>query len=106
MKRHATSCLIAGPLIWVFGSINNGCQIYERADSQTQILQTSVHVPFLMGSLLFFVSGFFNRRHAYADVDHWRSRIVVSTDYIGRCNGLMGNYILMNVNITLVMNFN
>lgn len=60
-KRAAPkNMLIAGPLLWLVGSIHNSCQIYERADGDTQILQAGVSVPFLMGSLLFFVAGVFN----------------------------------------------
>ncbi|KAL1226164.1 hypothetical protein V5N11_010011 [Cardamine amara subsp. amara] len=52
--------LLAGPLLWVIGSIHNSCQIYERADSHVQILQQCVHIPFLVGSLLFLVSAVLN----------------------------------------------
>ncbi|KAG6489948.1 hypothetical protein ZIOFF_051230 [Zingiber officinale] len=55
----AENMLIAGPLLWLVGSIHNACQIYERTDGVTQILQAGVSVPFLMGSLLFFVAGVF-----------------------------------------------
>lgn len=52
--------LIAGPLLWMIGSIHNACQIYERADSHVQILQQCVYIPFLVGSLLFLVSAVLN----------------------------------------------
>ncbi|KAL4204156.1 hypothetical protein AMTRI_Chr01g130740 [Amborella trichopoda] len=55
--RHGLSLLIAGPALWVLGSIHNSCQVYERADSYMQILQKAVHLPFLLGSLLFLVGG-------------------------------------------------
>ncbi|KAF6141422.1 hypothetical protein GIB67_021238 [Kingdonia uniflora] len=49
LGKNALNMLIAGPVI------------YERADSHVQILQTSVHIPFLMGSLLFLVGAILNR---------------------------------------------
>ncbi|RVW72288.1 Plastidial pyruvate kinase 4, chloroplastic [Vitis vinifera] len=60
LERHALNMLIAGPVLWVLGSIHNSCQIYERADGHIQILQQSVHIPFLMGSLLFMVGSIIN----------------------------------------------
>ncbi|PPD70941.1 hypothetical protein GOBAR_DD32172 [Gossypium barbadense] len=39
LERHALGMLIAGPVLWVAGSIHNSCQIYERADAHVQILQ-------------------------------------------------------------------
>ncbi|GMH17853.1 hypothetical protein Nepgr_019694 [Nepenthes gracilis] len=60
LERHALNLVIAGPVLWLVGSIHNGCQIYERAEGQVQILQESVHIPFLMGSLLFVVGGILN----------------------------------------------
>lgn len=62
LERHALNMLITGPALWVLGSIHNSCQIYERADGHTQILQQSVHIPFLMGSLLFLVGAILNAR--------------------------------------------
>lgn len=54
--------LVAGPVLWLIGSIHNSCQIYERADGHVQILQESVTVPFLLGSLLFVVGAIINSR--------------------------------------------
>ncbi|RWW37134.1 hypothetical protein BHE74_00057795 [Ensete ventricosum] len=76
MEKHAVNMLIAGPLLWVIGSIHNTCQIYERADGDTQILQSGVYVPFLMGSLLFFVAGIFNRQSLRGST-HREARITV-----------------------------
>ncbi|CAH2068853.1 unnamed protein product [Thlaspi arvense] len=50
LETHALNMLIAGPVLWVLGSIHNSCQIYERSGGHIQVLQESVHVPFLMGS--------------------------------------------------------
>ncbi|KAL9225377.1 hypothetical protein vseg_001312 [Gypsophila vaccaria] len=61
LETHALNLIIAGPILWLIGSIHNACQIYERADGHVQILQESVHIPFLLGSLLFVVSGTINR---------------------------------------------
>ena len=60
LEKHALNLLIAGPVFWVIGSIHNLCQVYERSDGHVQMLQKSVQIPFLMGSLLFLVAGFFN----------------------------------------------
>eukprot|EP00258_Populus_trichocarpa_P016956 XP_006376621.2 uncharacterized protein LOC18103621 [Populus trichocarpa] len=62
LERHALNLLAAGPAFWVLGSLHNSCQIYERADGHVQILQQSVHIPFLMGSSLFLVGSILNIR--------------------------------------------
>ncbi|XP_065868494.1 uncharacterized protein [Euphorbia lathyris] len=59
-EKHALNMLIAGPVLWLVGSIHNSCQIYERAGGHVQILQESVQIPFLMGSLLFLVGAVLN----------------------------------------------
>ncbi|KAF9614922.1 hypothetical protein IFM89_021352 [Coptis chinensis] len=61
LGRHALNLLIAGPILWLIGSVHDACQIYERADGHVQILQQSVHIPFLMGSLLVLVGSVLNR---------------------------------------------
>ncbi|XAR71658.1 hypothetical protein NMG60_11018038 [Bertholletia excelsa] len=60
LEKHVLNMLIAGPLLWLLGSIHNSCQIYERADGHVQILQESVCIPFLLGSLLFVVGAVLN----------------------------------------------
>ncbi|XP_021729033.1 uncharacterized protein LOC110696070 [Chenopodium quinoa] len=62
LERHALNMLIAGPVLWLIGSIHNSCQIYERADGHIQILQESVNIPFLLASLLFVVGAILNSR--------------------------------------------
>lgn len=52
--------LIAGPVLWLLGSIHNSCQIYERSDGHIQILQQSVHIPFLIASVLFTMGAVLN----------------------------------------------
>ncbi|ONK66492.1 uncharacterized protein A4U43_C06F8760 [Asparagus officinalis] len=66
LEKHALNLLIVGPVLWVIGSIHNLCQFYERSNSHVQILQKSVQIPFLMGSLLFLVGGFFNRHNVFS----------------------------------------
>ncbi|MCL7027786.1 hypothetical protein MKW94_027161 [Papaver nudicaule] len=61
-EKLALSLLIAGPILWVVGSIHNSCQIYERSDGHVQVMQTSVTVPFLMGSLLLVVGAILNKQ--------------------------------------------
>ncbi|GMN44448.1 hypothetical protein TIFTF001_013651 [Ficus carica] len=68
LEKHALNMLIAGPIMWLIGSINNSCQIYERADRHLQILQQSVHIPFLIGSVLFTVGSILNIRDQAGDV--------------------------------------
>ncbi|KAG1330343.1 hypothetical protein COCNU_02G003110 [Cocos nucifera] len=68
LEKHALNTLIAGPVFWALGSIHNLCQIYERSDGRAQILQKSVQVPLLMGSLLFLVGGVVNRNDIYGSI--------------------------------------
>ncbi|KAL5744761.1 hypothetical protein ACOSP7_027629 [Xanthoceras sorbifolium] len=70
LEKHALNMLIAGPILWVLGSIHNSCQIYERADGHVQILQQTVHIPFLMGSLLLLVGAIFNSREQAGMLHH------------------------------------
>ncbi|GFP81081.1 hypothetical protein PHJA_000251400 [Phtheirospermum japonicum] len=70
MEQIALSMLIAGPALWLLGSIHNSCQIYERADGHVQILQESVLIPFLMSSLLFLVGAILNSREQVGYVHH------------------------------------
>ncbi|KAG0493863.1 hypothetical protein HPP92_004857 [Vanilla planifolia] len=68
LERHAANLLIAGPAFWLLGSVHNICQVYERLVGHLQILQKSVQIPFLAGSLLFFVGGIFNRREVIGEI--------------------------------------
>ncbi|KAK8969843.1 hypothetical protein KSP40_PGU011618 [Platanthera guangdongensis] len=65
LEKHATNLLIAGPVFWLLGSIQNLCQVYERSNGHIQILQKSVQIPFLLGSLLFLVGGVFNMHEIF-----------------------------------------
>ncbi|XP_010550522.1 PREDICTED: uncharacterized protein LOC104821367 [Tarenaya hassleriana] len=65
-EKHALNMLIAGPVLWMIGSVHNSCQIYERADGHVQILQQCVHIPFLVGSVLFLVAAILNTREQSA----------------------------------------
>ncbi|KAK1361173.1 Polypyrimidine tract-binding protein-like protein 2 [Heracleum sosnowskyi] len=70
LEKHGMNMLIAGSSLWVLGSIHNSCQIYERADGHVQVLQESVHIPFLMGSLLFLVGSVINGREQASTLHH------------------------------------
>ncbi|KAK6155589.1 hypothetical protein DH2020_009837 [Rehmannia glutinosa] len=70
LERLASGMLIAGPAIWLLGSIHNSCQIYERADGHVQILQESVLIPFLMASLLYLVGAILNSREQVGYAHH------------------------------------
>ncbi|KAF0926722.1 hypothetical protein E2562_027156 [Oryza meyeriana var. granulata] len=61
-ETHAANTLLAAAVVWLVGSVLNSCQVYERADGRAQLLQSSVQVPLLLGSLLFLVAGVVNRR--------------------------------------------
>ncbi|CAN6354159.1 unnamed protein product [Urochloa humidicola] len=61
-EKHAANMLLAAALLWLVGSVLNSCQVYERADGRAQLLQSSVQVPLLLGSLLFLVAAVANRR--------------------------------------------
>ncbi|CAL5405255.1 unnamed protein product [Camellia sinensis] len=69
LEKHALNMLVVGTLLWLLGSTHNSCQIYERADGHFQILQASVYIPFLMGSLLFLVGALVNYEEQSA-LDH------------------------------------
>jgi len=86
LETHALNMLIAGPVFWMLGSIHNSCQIYERADGHVQVLQESVHLPFLTGSLLFLVAGILNSRElsGWSRSHHHGLLLLVSAyNYIG-----------------------
>uniref|UniRef100_A0ACD5T6Q9 Uncharacterized protein n=1 Tax=Avena sativa TaxID=4498 RepID=A0ACD5T6Q9_AVESA len=78
-ERHAADFLLTGALLWLLGSVLNSCQTYERADGRAQLLQSSVQVPVLLGSLLFLVAAVLNRRvvvlhhhrHYGGQVERW-----------------------------------
>ncbi|XP_043692877.1 uncharacterized protein LOC122643305 [Telopea speciosissima] len=69
-EKHSLSMLVAGPALWLIGSIHNLCQIYERADGHVQILQVSTQIPFLMGSLLFMVGSILNLHDRTGKIHH------------------------------------
>ncbi|CAA0835298.1 Unknown protein, partial [Striga hermonthica] len=70
LERVALSMLIAGPALWLLGSIHNSCQVYERAGGHVQVLQQSVLIPFLMSSLLFLVGSVLNSREQVGHGHH------------------------------------
>ncbi|GAU48056.1 hypothetical protein TSUD_377300 [Trifolium subterraneum] len=70
LEKHAMNMLVAGPVLWVVGSIHNSCQIYERADGHVQILQQFVYIPFLMGSLSFMLGAILNYRQQSKVFNH------------------------------------
>lgn len=77
LEKHGLNMLIAGPVLWVVGSIHNSCQIYERAGGHVQMLQHTVHIPFLMGSMLFLVGAILNSREQ-AELAHHGLDLLVS----------------------------
>ncbi|KAE9608897.1 hypothetical protein Lalb_Chr08g0240551 [Lupinus albus] len=60
LEKHALNLLVAGPVLWLVGSIHNACQIYERADGHVQILQQCVYIPFFIGSFSLMLSAILN----------------------------------------------
>jgi hypothetical protein len=70
-ERHAADTMLAGAVLWLLGSALNSCQVYERADGRAQLLQSSVQVPVLVGSLLFLVAAVLNCRRAREPVERW-----------------------------------
>ncbi|KAG6391591.1 hypothetical protein SASPL_149347 [Salvia splendens] len=70
LETHALRMLIAGPVLWLIGSIHNSCQIYERSDAHIQILQEAVLIPFLLASVLFIVSAVINCLEHDAAIHH------------------------------------
>ncbi|KAK7282612.1 hypothetical protein RIF29_11527 [Crotalaria pallida] len=70
LEKHALKMLVAGPVLWVVGSIHNACQIYERADGHVQILQQCVYIPLLIGSLSFMLSAILNYQEQSRVIHH------------------------------------
>lgn len=62
LERRAADALLAGAVLWLLGSVLSSCQVYERADGRAQLLQSSVQVPVLLGSLLLLVAAVLHRR--------------------------------------------
>ncbi|XP_022764180.1 uncharacterized protein LOC111309364 isoform X2 [Durio zibethinus] len=89
LEKHALRMLIAGPVLWVLGSIHNSCQIYERADGHVQILQQSVHIPFLIGSLLFLVGAILNSHEQAGIIHHGLQLLGKTWVCLGICGSLM-----------------
>ncbi|PIA49068.1 hypothetical protein AQUCO_01300128v1 [Aquilegia coerulea] len=89
LEKHALNMLIAGPVLWVLGSIHNACQIYERADGHVQILQQSVHIPFLMGSLLFLVGSILNKDYHSGFIRHGMELLGKSCVVLGIIGSLL-----------------
>uniref|UniRef100_A0A7N0U900 Uncharacterized protein n=1 Tax=Kalanchoe fedtschenkoi TaxID=63787 RepID=A0A7N0U900_KALFE len=80
LEKHAVRLLIAGPVLWLLGSVHNACQIFERADGHVQILQLSVRTPFLIGCLLLLAGSVINSRDQMHQDHH-------GTDLLGgTCN--------------------
>ncbi|XWS50396.1 hypothetical protein CRYUN_Cryun12cG0084200 [Craigia yunnanensis] len=89
LEKHALGMLIAGPVLWVLGSIHNSCQIYERADGHVQILQQCVHIPFLIGSVLFMVGAILNSREQAGIIHHGLQLLGKTWVWLGICGSLM-----------------
>ncbi|XP_071706714.1 uncharacterized protein [Rutidosis leptorrhynchoides] len=79
IETHSLKLLIAGTMLWVLGSIHNSCQIYERANTNVQILQHSVQIPFLMGSLLFLAGAIVNFQEQVGHHHHYGLHLLTYT---------------------------
>ncbi|KAF0932911.1 hypothetical protein E2562_013111 [Oryza meyeriana var. granulata] len=66
LEKHGLNLLVAGPALWLLGSIHNICQFYERANGHVQILQKCVQTPLLLGSTLFLIGGIINRHDIHS----------------------------------------
>ncbi|EAY85254.1 hypothetical protein OsI_06627 [Oryza sativa Indica Group] len=80
LEKHGLNMLIAGPALWLLGSIQNICQVYERANGHVQILQKCVQTPLLLGSTLFLIGGIINRHDIH-------SRSTSRSELLGRSWG-------------------
>ncbi|KAI3749084.1 hypothetical protein L6452_12653 [Arctium lappa] len=83
IEVHALNLLIAGTSLWLLGSIHNSCQIYEHTDAHIQILQQSVHIPFLIASLLFLAGAILNFRQQIGHHHHGLHLLTYSWVWIG-----------------------
>jgi hypothetical protein len=72
--------LIAGPALWLLGSIQNICQVYERANGHVQILQKCVQTPLLLGSTLFLIGGIINRHDIHSQSTSRSELLVICTN--------------------------
>ncbi|KAL7146184.1 hypothetical protein ABFS83_06G023900 [Erythranthe nasuta] len=91
LERLALSMLIAGPVLWLLGSVHNSCQIYERADGHFQILQATVLIPFLTASLLFLVGSIINTRDQVGHSHHGLGLLGDTWIWMG----IMGSLVLL-----------
>lgn len=57
VTNHAYTLIIAGPVLWLLGSIHNAFQVYEKTDVRIQFMQKAVSIPFLIATTLLVVSG-------------------------------------------------
>ncbi|KAK7351020.1 hypothetical protein VNO77_10143 [Canavalia gladiata] len=89
LEKHALNMLVAGPVLWVVGSIHNSCQIYERADGHVQILQQWVYIPFLMGSLSFMLSAILNYQEQSREIHHGIDLLGGTWIWLGMFGSLM-----------------
>ncbi|XP_024960754.1 uncharacterized protein LOC112501270 [Cynara cardunculus var. scolymus] len=83
IEVHALNLLIASTSLWLLGSIHNSCQIYEHADARIQILQQSVHIPFLVASLLFLAGAILNFQQQLGHHHHGLHLLTYSWVWIG-----------------------
>lgn len=94
VEKHALRLLVAGPALWVIGSVHDSCQVYERADGLVQILQKGVQIPFLVGSLLYLVGGILNIREQVPRIHHSLQLLVNAYMllHLKRCNVYLHAY--------------
>ncbi|KAG9448332.1 hypothetical protein H6P81_014460 [Aristolochia fimbriata] len=88
-EQHALNLLIAGPALWVLGSMHDLCQYYERADGHVQILQKGVQIPFLLGSLLFLVGGILNTHSHFGSTQRGLKLLSKTWVWMGIAAGLL-----------------
>lgn len=54
--NHSYGMLIAGPALWLLGSIQNAFQVYQKTDTRVQLMQKAVSIPFVIATTLILVS--------------------------------------------------
>eukprot|EP00850_Spirogloea_muscicola_P006988 SM000034S12742 [mRNA] locus=s34:485827:487571:+ [translate_table: standard] len=57
LQAHARALLVAAPVFFLLGAMDNACQVYERGDLSAQTLQNAAALPLIVASSLYLAAG-------------------------------------------------